>query len=124
MERLAAARCEILRREELLERLQKRKQTLARTGTLGPVRKTLALAEPLSDEQLELLDRNTELCEQVEADDEEVDILEKQIDQEAVALLIRFHPVASDMREVVSAMKIGGHLGVATADGQLWKAFL
>jgi len=26
-----------------------------------------------------LLDRNTELCEQVEADDEEVDILEKQI---------------------------------------------
>jgi hypothetical protein len=56
MKRVAAARCEILRREELLERLQKRKQTLARTGTLGPVRKTLALAEPLSDEQLELLE--------------------------------------------------------------------
>jgi phosphate transport system protein len=38
-----------------------------------------------------LLDRNTELCEQVEADDEEVDILEKQIDQEGVGLLIRFY---------------------------------
>jgi phosphate transport system protein len=53
------------------------------------------------------LDRNTELCEQVKADDEEVDTLEKQIDQKGVELLIRFHPVASDMREVVSAMKIG-----------------
>jgi phosphate transport system protein len=47
-----------------------------------------------------LLERNTELCEQVEADDEEVEILEKQIDQKGVELLILFHPVASDMREV------------------------
>jgi hypothetical protein len=31
-------------------------QAVVRTGTLGPVRKTLALAEPLSDEQLELLE--------------------------------------------------------------------
>jgi phosphate transport system protein len=57
-----------------------------------------------------LLKRDTDLCEQVSADDEEVDVLEKQIDEERVRLLIRFHPVATDMREVVSAMKIGGHL--------------
>src|ERR1700741_1419929 len=45
-----------------------------------------------------LLNRDSELCDQVIADDDEVDILEKKIDQDAVNLLLRFHPVASDMR--------------------------
>ena len=57
-----------------------------------------------------LLTRNGELCDQVIAEDEEIDTLEKQVDQEGVALLIRFHPVASDMREVVSAMKVSTNL--------------
>jgi len=39
-----------------------------------------------------------------------IDTLEKQVDQEGVGLLIRFHPVASDMREVVSAMKVSTNL--------------
>jgi phosphate transport system protein len=56
------------------------------------------------------LTRNGELCDQVFAEDEEIDTLEKQIDQEGVGLLIRFHPVASDMREVVSAMKVSTNL--------------
>jgi phosphate transport system protein len=43
-------------------------------------------------------------------EDEEIDILEKQIDQEGVNLLLRFHLVASDMREVISAMKISANL--------------
>ena len=84
-------------------------------AALYDLRNDILMMSTLTDRMFQnaitgLLDRNTELCEQVEADDEEVDILEKQIDQEGVALLIRFHPVASDMREVVSAMKIGGHL--------------
>jgi phosphate transport system protein len=56
------------------------------------------------------LSRNSELCDQVIAEDEEIDTLEKQVDQEGVSLLIRFHPVASDMREVVSAMKVSTNL--------------
>jgi phosphate transport system protein len=44
------------------------------------------------------------------AEDEENDILEKQVDQDGVSLLIRFHPVASDMREVVSAIKVSMNL--------------
>ena len=56
------------------------------------------------------LARNGELCDQVVAEDEEIDTLEKQVDQEGVGLLIRFHPVASDMREVVSAMKVSTNL--------------
>jgi phosphate transport system protein len=57
-----------------------------------------------------LLKRDNELCDYVFAEDEEIDILEKQVDKEGVNLLIRFHPVASDMREVVSAMKVSGNL--------------
>src|SRR5258708_10143007 len=57
-----------------------------------------------------LLNRNSELCDHVVAEDDEIDILEKQVDQEGVSLLIRFHPVASDMREVVSAMKVSTNL--------------
>ena len=57
-----------------------------------------------------LLKRDSELCDQVIADDEEIDILEKQVDQDGVSLLLRFHPVASDMREVISAMKVSTNL--------------
>ena len=57
-----------------------------------------------------LLKRDSELCNHVVAEDEEIDNLEKQVDQDGVSLLLRFHPVASDMREVVSAMKISTNL--------------
>jgi phosphate transport system protein len=56
------------------------------------------------------LTRNSELCDQVVAEDEEIDTLEKQVDQDGVGLLIRFHPVATDMRQVVSAMKVSTNL--------------
>jgi len=57
-----------------------------------------------------LFNRNSELCDHVVAEDEEIDILEKQVDRDGVSLLIRFHPVASDMREVISAMKVSANL--------------
>jgi phosphate transport system protein len=57
-----------------------------------------------------LFNRDSELCDHVVAGDEEIDILEKQVDQEGVNLLVRFHPVASDMREVISAMKVSANL--------------
>jgi phosphate transport system protein len=57
-----------------------------------------------------LLNRDSELCDHVVAEDQEVDILEKQVDQDGVSLLIRFQPFASDMREVVSAMKVSTNL--------------
>jgi phosphate transport system protein len=57
-----------------------------------------------------LFNRDSEVCNHVVAEDEDVDILEKQVDQDAVNLLIRFHPVASDMREVISAMKVSTNL--------------
>jgi len=57
-----------------------------------------------------LLKRDSELCGHVIADDEEVKILERQIDQAGLSLLLRFHPVASDMREVISAVKVSKNL--------------
>jgi phosphate transport system protein len=57
-----------------------------------------------------LFDRDSELCDHVVAEDEDVDILEKQVDRDGVNLLIRFHPVASDMRGVISAMKVSANL--------------
>jgi phosphate transport system protein len=38
------------------------------------------------------------------------DVLEKKVDMDGVNLLVRFQPVASDMREVISAMKISTSL--------------
>ena len=57
-----------------------------------------------------LFDRDSQLCDHVVAEDEDVDILEKQVDRDGVNLLIRFHPVASDMRGVISAMKVSANL--------------
>jgi phosphate transport system protein len=57
-----------------------------------------------------LLNRDSDLCSQVIADDDEIDILEKQVDLDGVNMLVRFQPVASDMREVISAMKVGTSL--------------
>jgi phosphate transport system protein len=57
-----------------------------------------------------LIQRDDELCATAIADDEEIDQLEKQIDAEGIEVLLRFQPVASDLRRVVSAMKLSSNL--------------
>jgi phosphate transport system protein len=57
-----------------------------------------------------LLERNIELANAVIADDDEVDECERKIDQLGMDILVRFHPVASDLRLVVSSMKISMNL--------------
>ncbi len=57
-----------------------------------------------------LFQRDDDLCATAIADDEEIDQLEKQVDKDGIELLLRFQPVASDMRRVVSAMKLSGNL--------------
>src|SRR5580693_8333886 len=70
-----------------------------------------SLTDRLFQSALEgLFNRNSELCDHVVAEDDEVDTLEKQVDQNGLNVLIRFHPVASDMRAVISAMKVGTDL--------------
>ncbi len=57
-----------------------------------------------------LLERDDDLCATAIADDEEIDQLEKQVDKDGIELLLRFQPVASDLRRVVSAMKLCSNL--------------
>ena len=69
------------------------------------------LAERSLDRAIKgLLERNDDLCANAIADDEEIDQLEKQMDKDGVDVLLRFQPVASDLRRVVSAMKLSPNI--------------
>ncbi len=57
-----------------------------------------------------LLQRDDDLCATAIVDDEEIDQLEKQVDKDGIDLFLRFQPVASDLRRVVSAMKLSSNL--------------
>ncbi|MBA2432008.1 MAG: phosphate signaling complex protein PhoU [Chthoniobacterales bacterium] len=82
---------------------------------LGTLRNNVLMMSSLTERSLEramngLITRDDDLCAAAIADDEEIDQLEKQVDQDGVDLLLRFQPVASDLRRVVSAMKLSGNL--------------
>jgi phosphate transport system protein len=49
-------------------------------------------------------------CSAVIADDEEVDLLEKQVDRGGTNILIRFQPLATDFRTVLATVKLASHL--------------
>jgi phosphate transport system protein len=82
---------------------------------LGTLRNNVLMMAGLTERSLEramkgLFDRSDDLCATTIADDEEIDQLEKQIDKDGVDILLRFQPVASDLRRVVSAMKLSSNL--------------
>src|SRR5689334_15888065 len=69
------------------------------------------LAERTLDRAIKgLLQRDDNLCATAIADDEEIDQLEKQIDKDGVDVLLRFQPIASDLRRVVAAMKLSPNI--------------
>lgn len=53
-----------------------------------------------------LLGENLELCADVIAEDEVIDTQEKKIDEQGMSILLRFNPVASDLRLVLSSINI------------------
>ena len=82
---------------------------------LSSLRNNVLMMSSLTERSLDravtgLLERDDELCNTAIADDEEIDQLEKQVDKDGVDLLLRFQPVASDLRRVVSAMKLSSNL--------------
>jgi phosphate transport system protein len=83
--------------------------------SLAALRNNVLMMAGLTERSLEramkgLLERNDDLCATTIADDEEIDQLEKQMDKDGVEILLRFQPVASDLRRVVSAMKLSTNL--------------
>lgn len=57
-----------------------------------------------------LLERDIDLARSVIADDSDVDDLERRVDQLGMEILVRFHPVASDLRLVITSMKMAHNL--------------
>src|SRR5690606_25819280 len=51
-----------------------------------------------------------ELCNEVIADDDEIDQLEVEVDRAGVDILIRYQPLASDLRQVIAAMRVSSNL--------------
>jgi phosphate transport system protein len=82
---------------------------------LASLRNNVLMMASLAERSLDraingLLQRDDDLCANAIADDEEIDQLEKQIDKDGIELLLRFQPVASDLRRVVSAMKLSPNI--------------
>jgi phosphate transport system protein len=82
---------------------------------LASLRNNVLMMAALTERSLEramkgLFERNDNLCLSAIADDEEIDQLEKQMDKDGVDILLRFQPLASDLRRVVSAMKLSSNL--------------
>ena len=82
---------------------------------LNSLRDNLLMMASLTQRNLDrartgLLLRNEDHCNTAIADDEEIDILETQMDSEGMRLLMRFQPLASDLRAVIATMKISVNL--------------
>jgi phosphate transport system protein len=82
---------------------------------LASLRNNVLMMSSLTERSLDraitgLFQRDDELCAIAIADDEEIDQLEKSVDHDGIDLLLRFQPVASDLRRVVSAMKLSSNL--------------
>ena len=54
--------------------------------------------------------RDSGLCNQAIGDDDEVNQLEMDIDRLGMEIMLRYQPVASDLRKVLAAIKISGNL--------------
>ncbi len=57
-----------------------------------------------------LLHRDVDLANSVIGDDNEVDDMERSVDRLGMEILVRYHPMASDLRLVLSSMKISINL--------------
>ena len=82
---------------------------------LGDLRNDLLTMAGLAERSLDraikgLFQRDDNLCTSAIADDEEVDQLEKRIDKAGLEILLRYQPVASDLRQVISAIKLSPNI--------------
>jgi phosphate transport system protein len=82
---------------------------------LGDLRNDLLTMAGLAERSLDraikgLFQRDDNLCTSAIADDEEVDQLEMKIDKAGLEILLRYQPVASDLRQVISVMKLSPNI--------------
>ena len=69
------------------------------------------LAEHALGQAIDALhDRNPDLAEVTLEKDKDIDRLERSVDENAVSIIARRQPVASDLRQIVTAIRIAGDL--------------
>jgi phosphate transport system protein len=64
----------------------------------------------LNNARTGFVQRDEDNCSAAIADDQEVDLLEKQVDRGGTNVLMRFQPLASDFRTVLATIKLSSHL--------------
>src|SRR6185312_5250128 len=64
----------------------------------------------LSDATKALLERNVRLAQQVIASDRNIDELQHQIEERAVSTIAKRQPMAVDLREIISTIRIANDL--------------
>jgi phosphate transport system protein len=84
-------------------------------GALRSMRDEALLMASLADRNLEnvrlgIFDRDEDACNTAIADDAEIDALEVRIDRDGLEIMLRYHPVASDLRNVIATMKLSTNL--------------
>ena len=84
-------------------------------NALNELRRSVLTMGSMSLRNLEIaikgcVDRDTDLCNSAIAEDDEVNELEMSIDQQGMEIMLRYQPVATDLRKVLAAMKIAGNL--------------
>ncbi len=84
-------------------------------NAMNSLKSNVLLMASLTRQNLErsmqaLLNRDIDLARTVIGDDTEVDELEVKIDHLGMDVLVRFHPVASDMRQVIVSIKMAHNL--------------
>lgn len=64
----------------------------------------------LADAMRGLLERDTDLCNAAIAADQDVNELEKRIDQLGMQILLKFQPTAHDLRQVMGTIRVANNL--------------
>jgi phosphate transport system protein len=82
---------------------------------MGTLKERILTMASLARQNLEraiqaLLSRDIDLARMVIGDDSEVDELEVKIDALGMDILVRYHPVATDLRHVITSMKMAHNL--------------
>jgi phosphate transport system protein len=82
---------------------------------LEELRKSVLTMGSMAQRNLEIavrgcVERKTDLCNSAIAEEDEVNDLEMSIDQQGMEIMLRYQPVAIDLRKVLTAMKIAGNL--------------
>lgn len=85
------------------------------TAALDHLRSSVLTMSSLTQRNLKnalkgLFERDDDWCNDCIVEDEEVDMFEMRIDREGFDVMSRFQPVASDLREVISSIKIGANI--------------